>query len=385
MPGGRRFTDQGPERTGGGKTGESSSIDEDSGMADLGMGAIVGASDRELRFEYREQVGAAAAGLTVLALARPTLPHSSESVWRERIATGEVLLGEVVAAADEALRPGQWLVWRRPPWEEPPVPLALAVLYRDDDLLAVAKPRGLPSVPNGGFLTHTLLHLVRRFAPEAVAAPSSRPGHVGPGAVRPDPEGPPRRLRGLARGRGGEGLPGAGERCARRARLHGGHADRSRAHPGWARSTPRRRGKPASSEVRVLATRAGSALVEVRIATGRPHQIRIHLAGAGHPLVGDPLYAAGGLPLPDRACPATRAITCTRTDWASTTRSPADAWSWSARRPRHSGSEADAQPETSVSFAGRRSRLMRCSSRSAALQLSTSHDHTSSTGSRDRV
>ncbi|HSA96845.1 MAG TPA: RNA pseudouridine synthase, partial [Acidobacteriota bacterium] len=40
-------------------------------------------------------------------------------------------------------------------------------------------------------------------------------------------------------------------------------------------------------------------LVEVTIPTGRPHQIRIHLAYAGHPLVGDPLYRAGGLPRAD--------------------------------------------------------------------------------------
>ncbi len=39
--------------------------------------------------------------------------------------------------------------------------------------------------------------------------------------------------------------------------------------------------------------------MDVEIATGRPHQIRIHMAWAGHPLAGDPLYGPGGLPLPE--------------------------------------------------------------------------------------
>ena len=53
-------------------------------------------------------------------------------------------------------------------------------------------------------------------------------------------------------------------------------------------------GKPARSFVSVIERRAGSSLVGVRIETGRPHQIRIHMAACGHPLVGDPLFVAGG-------------------------------------------------------------------------------------------
>jgi len=62
-------------------------------------------------------------------------------------------------------------------------------------------------------------------------------------------------------------------------------------------------GRPAISHVRVLARCDGTALVAVTIPTGRPHQIRIHLAAAGYPLVGDPVYVAGGVPGPDPGLP----------------------------------------------------------------------------------
>jgi 23S rRNA pseudouridine1911/1915/1917 synthase len=62
-------------------------------------------------------------------------------------------------------------------------------------------------------------------------------------------------------------------------------------------------GKPSLTHVRVLDTREGQSLVEATIPTGRPHQIRIHLAAAGHPLVGDPLYEAGGRPRPQPGLP----------------------------------------------------------------------------------
>jgi 23S rRNA pseudouridine1911/1915/1917 synthase len=62
-------------------------------------------------------------------------------------------------------------------------------------------------------------------------------------------------------------------------------------------------GRPAVSHVRVLEARGDASLLDVSIETGRPHQIRIHLAFAGHPLLGDPLYGPGGVPLPEPGLP----------------------------------------------------------------------------------
>jgi len=49
-------------------------------------------------------------------------------------------------------------------------------------------------------------------------------------------------------------------------------------------------GRPARSEYRVLGKAQHAALVELRPRTGRTHQLRVHLAAAGHPVVGDDLY-----------------------------------------------------------------------------------------------
>lgn len=58
-------------------------------------------------------------------------------------------------------------------------------------------------------------------------------------------------------------------------------------------------GKPALTLVRTLCRRNGRSLVELELGTGRRHQIRVHLAHLGHPIVGDALYGrvrAGGGP-----------------------------------------------------------------------------------------
>jgi 23S rRNA pseudouridine1911/1915/1917 synthase len=255
-------------------------------------------------FAYRDRIGPEAEGEVVLAYLARRYPHTSEAEWRRRIAAGEVILEDAAAEPGTVLRRGQRLVWNRPAWEEPAVPLAFAVLYRDESLLAVAKPRGLPTVPNGGFLQHTLLHLVRRFA--AGAVPLHRLGRGTSGIVLFARTGEARRsvLRAWREGQVDKTYRALVTGVPRRdvfsveapigpvphPRLGQVHA----ASPG---------GKPALSHVRVIGRHQEDSVVEVRIPTGRPHQIRIHLAVAGHPLVGDPVYGRGGNLVPEPGLP----------------------------------------------------------------------------------
>ncbi len=179
------------------------------------------------------------------------------------------------------------------------MPLGFALLYRDADLLAVAKPAGLPTVPSGGYLNHTLLHQVQRRYPEA--SPLHRLGRGTSGLVLFARTGEARR--GLtAAWRRGEVqkvyralVSGRPDRDAFSVTVPIGRVD----HPllGSVHAATAS-GRAATSHVRVLGLRGPHSLVEVTIPTGRPHQIRIHLAAAGHPLAGDPLYKVGGGPDP---------------------------------------------------------------------------------------
>jgi len=253
---------------------------------------------------YREQVDAQGAGRDVLTHLSLRFRHSERAEWAERIALGQVTLDGLATTPGARLRAGQWLCWERPPWTEPPVPLATAVLHQDELLLAVAKPRGLPTMPGGGlYLEHTLLAVVRRRDPEA--SPMHRLGRDTSGVVLFARTGAAARVVQAAfRSRRVDKVyralcAGWPERDAFTVAAPIGEVE----HPllGTVHAAAAG-GRASTSHVRVLERREApgsppSALVEVAIETGRPHQIRIHLAHAGHPLVGDPLYGAGGLPL----------------------------------------------------------------------------------------
>ena len=258
-------------------------------------------------YRYRERVRRSGVARTLLEHLSATYPHSCRDEWARRIRAGEVRVGAVPGRCDERVREGDEITWDRPPWEEPDVPRSFAILYRDEHVLAVAKPRGLPTVPAGGFLENTLLAVVRELDP--LATPLHRLGRGTSGIVL---FGRTKAARsGLAR----DWRDGKVERVYR-GLVAGTPATREftidtpiglvhHSILGAVHGASQRPGaKPARTDVRVVSSGSKTSVVELKIHTGRPDQIRIHVSSAGHPLVGDPLYGRGGVPRTDsRALP----------------------------------------------------------------------------------
>jgi 23S rRNA pseudouridine1911/1915/1917 synthase len=235
---------------------------------------------------YRYDEIAATDGALLEHLARHT--HSDRATWAERVAAGEVTVDGARVDPGAAVRAGQTITWAKPPWEEPVVDLSYTVLHEDEWLLAIDKPAGLPTLPGGGFLEHTLLAVVQARVPGAI---------------------PMHRL-----GRGTSGVVLFAKDAETASAVQRAWSAVEKLYRALVVGTPERGvidvpiglvpdpivgrlyaatlgGKRARSHV----TAVRDSVVDVRIETGRPHQIRIHLAFVGHPLVGDPLYGPGGV------------------------------------------------------------------------------------------
>ena len=237
-------------------------------------------------------------GQTLLSHLASLYPHSTPQAWQQKLNNREVTLNGVTATGSELVTSGQALVWNRPPWIEPDAPRNFEVLLDDLHLLAVNKPSGLPTLPGGGFMENTLLRLVQKQTPNA--NPVHRLGRATSGIVL------------FAKTAQAASNLSANWNTPKIQKIYRALAQNIAEHDAYEILTPigqvphprlgsvcaaKSGGKPSKSLAKVISRTKSTTTFEVSLYSGRPHQIRIHLASIGHPLVGDPLYCLTGQPL----------------------------------------------------------------------------------------
>jgi 23S rRNA pseudouridine1911/1915/1917 synthase len=253
---------------------------------------------------------ASAAGQRLDQALAAALPQYSRARLQRWIRAGAVRVGGVPARTRDRMRGGERVEVQaqfEPDERVAPESLPLQIVYRDEALLVIDKPAGMVVHPGAGNRAHTLQNALLALEPALARVPRAGLVHrldkdtSGLLIVAATPEAHTRLVEDLAARRVSReylalvwGRPVGGGRIDEPIGRDRRRRTRMAVSAG---------GRPAVSHYRIERRFRGHTLLRVRLETGRTHQIRVHFAHVGLPIVGDPLYGGRQRVLPAAAGP----------------------------------------------------------------------------------
>ena len=237
------------------------------------------------------------------------LPEQSRSFFQKLIRDGFVMVNHIIVKVNYRLKTGDIIEIDIPdavPTEIVPENIPLDILYEDDDLLIVNKPKGMVVHPAVGHSTGTLVNAIMYHCQGNLSGIN---GEIRPGIVhRIDKD----TTGSLIICKNDEAHRNIAEQIKEHSVTRryvgvvaGTFSEESGTVEGAIGRHPNDRkrmtineknGKPAVTHYRVLQTLKGASFMEFELETGRTHQIRVHMASISHPLLGDTVYGNSNNP-----------------------------------------------------------------------------------------